>query len=675
MPLSQTFPAQGGTGTIALTATVGDPQTCSWMARSNVSWIRIISSASGSGNGIVTYFVEPTTSARSGTLVISGHTFSVSQEVNPCLVPALNTQRKTQEIYVISSNSTDFADFNGDGFIDFVTNYGSSAFRIGFGDGAGRFNQLETYSANYPISFEIADLNQDGRLDIAFYELESQSIAIMLNKADRVFTLSQRIPASYFLSIQDRERKFHIRDFNSDGKPDLLFNAAPFSRQFLIDAVILAGNGDGTFTKTLSRLSYDLANRLFEAGDYNGDGNLDLAAWTEVGQFSDSKDIAIWLGNGQGSFMETTHLNLTNYVQQLEAADLNGDGYTDLVAYNGRTISVVLAKPAGGFSSEDIYPVLGGFGILVEDVTGDGKPDILTKSFISILVNTGNGKLSELPDFTEHGSLALGDVNGDGTNDMILYERGAITTIFNHARCIGLNSVAVTSVTGDSGARAAIDSMAMIKGNSLSNSNREALDLPLPTELGGAKVTIKDSKDREFLAPLFFVSPYQIYFMVTADLALGTAVVSVIRPDASIARGTFEVTRIAPKVFSTDGNLAQATVLRVKADGTQVYEPVQRYDPGLEKLVAVPVDVSNSVEQVYLILYGTGFRYRTGLSEVVARLDEIETPVLFAGPLEGFVGSDQCNIRLPSSLAGRGNVEIFLLVEGKASNTVKIQIK
>lgn len=389
-PSSQTFSAQGGVGTITLMAMGDGSQACSWAARSNVSWITITSpvGGSGNGNGIVTYSVAPTTTARNGTLIVGNQVFSVYQEVNPCIVPALSTHRKTEEVYVAFSYDTDFADFNGDGFVDFVAAYGGMDFAIGFGDGTGGFHQLKTYSANFPVSFEVADFNQDGRPDIALYELNSQGIAIMLNNADGVFTLSQRIPANYFPSIQNRERKFYIRDFNGDGKPDLLFNTAPVGRQFSIDAIILAGKGDGTFTRMLSRLSYDLANRLFEAGDYNGDGNLDLAAWREVGQLSDSKDVAIWLGNGQGSFMETTHLNLTHYVQQLEATDLNGDGYTDLVAYNGGTMSVLLAKPAGGFSSEEIYPVLGGFGILVEDITGDSKPDILTKSLISILVNT-----------------------------------------------------------------------------------------------------------------------------------------------------------------------------------------------------------------------------------------------------------------------------------------------
>ncbi len=49
--------------------------------------------------------------------------------------------------------------------------------------------------------------------------------------------------------------------------------------------------------------------------------------------------------------------------------------------------------------------------------------------------------------------------------------------------------------------------------------------------------------------------------------------------------------------------------------------------------------------------------------------------VLFAGAQGDFVGIDQCNLRLPNSLAGRGDVSIELLVDGKAANSVSIRIK
>ena len=74
---SQSFPASGGTGSVSVTA----PSGCSWTARSNVSWITIISGGSGNGNGTVTYSVaaKSTTGSRTGTLTIAGQTFTVTQ--------------------------------------------------------------------------------------------------------------------------------------------------------------------------------------------------------------------------------------------------------------------------------------------------------------------------------------------------------------------------------------------------------------------------------------------------------------------------------------------------------------------------------------------------------------------------------------------------------------------
>ena len=49
-----------------------------------------------------------------------------------------------------------------------------------------------------------------------------------------------------------------------------------------------------------------------------------------------------------------------------------------------------------------------------------------------------------------------------------------------------------------------------------------------------------------------------------------------------------------------------ANSVRVKEDGSPVYEPVAQYDPGKKKLVPVPIDIGPEKEQVYFSLYGTG---------------------------------------------------------------------
>jgi hypothetical protein len=76
-PTAQTFDAAAGTGSVSVQASGG----CFWTAASNVTWITVISGASGTGNGTVVFQVQPniTGQARTGTLTIAGQTFTVSQ--------------------------------------------------------------------------------------------------------------------------------------------------------------------------------------------------------------------------------------------------------------------------------------------------------------------------------------------------------------------------------------------------------------------------------------------------------------------------------------------------------------------------------------------------------------------------------------------------------------------
>ena len=78
---------------------------------------------------------------------------------------------------------------------------------------------------------------------------------------------------------------------------------------------------------------------------------------------------------------------------------------------------------------------------------------------------------------------------------------------------------------------------------------------------------------------------------------------------------------------------------------------------------------------MYLELFGTGIRGRSSLAGVSATIGGVAAPVEYAGPVAGLMGLDQVNLAVPPSLAGRGEVDILLTVDGKAANPVKVSFQ
>ena len=76
-----------------------------------------------------------------------------------------------------------------------------------------------------------------------------------------------------------------------------------------------------------------------------------------------------------------------------------------------------------------------------------------------------------------------------------------------------------------------------------------------------------------------------------------------------------------------------------------------------------------------LNLYGTGIRGRSSLSGVTATVGGVPVAVLYAGAQSEYVGLDQVNITLPPSLAGMGDAEIRLTVDGQLANTVSVNLR
>ncbi len=246
----------------------------------------------------------------------------------------------------------------------------------------------------------------------------------------------------------------------------------------------------------------------------------------------------------------------------------------------------------------------------------------------------------------------------------------------------GAGSLASVSAASFSGSALAPEAIVASFGSNLATTMQSATILPLPTTLAGTSVKAHDSAGSERLAPLFFVSPTQINYQMPAGTAVGAATITITSGEGSVAQGNAQISNVAPGLFTANASgqgVAAAVALRIRAVGTQSYEPVARFDSAQNQFVAVPIDLGpdlgNASDQVFLILFGTGLRYRSSLSAMFASLGGVDCQVTYAGEQGGFVGLDQVNVRLSRSLIGRGELDVALIADGQAANAVKANIK
>jgi uncharacterized protein (TIGR03437 family) len=210
-----------------------------------------------------------------------------------------------------------------------------------------------------------------------------------------------------------------------------------------------------------------------------------------------------------------------------------------------------------------------------------------------------------------------------------------------------------------------------------------ANSLPLPTTLGGTTVTIYDSVGRSFLAPLFFVSKTQVNYLLPTGLAAGLAEIIISDNAGRWESGTLMINGVNPGLFTSNASgqgIVAGSALRVR-NGMSTYENIASFDSVASKMVATPIDLGPTTDQVYLVLYGTGFRNRGDLRNVQCFIGGAtagagtEVSVLYLGAQGGLAGLDQTNLLLPRSIAGSGLVKLWLKVDGKWANVVEVNIK
>jgi uncharacterized protein (TIGR03437 family) len=256
--------------------------------------------------------------------------------------------------------------------------------------------------------------------------------------------------------------------------------------------------------------------------------------------------------------------------------------------------------------------------------------------------------------------LANGDVLVVGGN-------GSGAELFDSG---GLTSISAASLAA--GGALAPESIASAIGTNLALATEAAPPGSAPIQLAGAGVKVRDSAGMERLAPLFYVSPGQINYLVPSGTATGLATVTVTSGGSSIAVGLVSIAGVAPGLFSADSSGQGAAAgfwIRVAEGGTQSYD----YLFDLTSRNSVPLDLGSPNDQVFLSLYGTGFRAGTGATATVGG---VSVPVSAFAPVTQYPGLDVVNLGpLPRSLIGRGEVNVGFFVDGKAANPVNVNIR
>ena len=337
-----------------------------------------------------------------------------------------------------------------------IVDYDAVSVLLGNGDGTFQAPvTVASFPNNSATAAAIGDFNGDGKPDLAIAVYggsgtttgAADTLAIALGNGDGTF----QPPAFYQSSIN--AYNVAVGDFNNDGKLDALIRTP--------DGLFLSlGNGDGTFMPGYLVWSEPITFYVtlldglnsFTVADFNGDGNLDIAANVNGAR------VDVLLGTGTGTFipapMPTYLINqhqTGNGLGEIAATSLGNNGKLDLVVNTGYggTLAVLRGNGDGTFQSPVLYPLpeADDEGLIVADVNRDGYPDIVTGTaegslgisgagfnYLTVLLNQGNGNFGAPPPLfsaiaaydnstanpTNAIGLTLADLSGNGKLDLII---------------------------------------------------------------------------------------------------------------------------------------------------------------------------------------------------------------------------------------------------------------
>jgi hypothetical protein len=300
------------------------------------------------------------------------------------------------------------------------------------GNEAVSLTDIRIKVGNAPGCVEAAIINKDKFPDLVISSEQDSSVTILLGDSTGKFTEAPGSPFPAGNGVND----IAIADYNQDGSADLAF--ANHERKYI---TVLSGDGNGGFAAAPSSpfpVEAIPHTHGVATGDFNSDGQPDL-----VTESWGNNEVAVLFGKGRDGFKTpATFFKVGQQpYQRLRVADVNNDGKDDIITTNleGDNVTVLLSEGNGTFNEPAGSPFPCGnspFNVAIGDVNADGKPDLAIINSpastgkvtgingLTVLIGEGTGKFtmmkgSPFPAGDIPNRVAIGDVDGDGVNDIV----------------------------------------------------------------------------------------------------------------------------------------------------------------------------------------------------------------------------------------------------------------
>ncbi len=284
-------------------------------------------------------------------------------------------------------------DWNGDGKSDVAVAEFGGAVGILLGNGDGTLGAQATIAIGpSTYSVQAIDLTGDQKLDLIATNSTSTAgrVTVLRGKGDGTFAVGNFYPADTapLASV--------FGDFNSDGKSDLALASGGKVSDNVGKLDVLLGNGDGTFRPSMSFATGSITSAV-AAGDFNRDGKPDLAACDFGDPMGIGGDLAVLLGNGDGTFAPAVIYSAGVAPNGVVAADFDDDGLLDLAvtAQGDNVVYLLTGRDDGTFKDAVPFPTgASPTAIVAPDWNGDGLPDLVVANSsddsVTILLNTSH---------------------------------------------------------------------------------------------------------------------------------------------------------------------------------------------------------------------------------------------------------------------------------------------